>query len=82
METIKLLEESFLWVKGISETIINEAKEETGAILKIFLATLAVSILGNMLVVKPKISEWGVIAAGEGVIGAGESNSNESRTRI
>ena len=57
METIKLLEESFLWVKGISETIINEAKEETGAILKIFLATLAVSILGNMLVVKPKISE-------------------------
>ena len=82
METIKLLEESFLWVKGISETIINEAKEETGAILKIFLATLAVSMLGNMLVVKPKISEWGVIAAGEGVIGAGESKSNESRTRI
>ena len=57
METIKLLEESFLWVKGISETIINEAKEETGAILKNFLATLAVSMLGNMLVVKPKISE-------------------------
>ena len=57
METIKLLEESFLWVKGISETITNEAKEETGAILKIFLATLAVSMLGNMLVVKPKISE-------------------------
>ena len=57
METIKLLEESFLWVKGISETIINETKEETGAILKIFLATLAVSMLGNMLVVKPKISE-------------------------
>ena len=57
METIKLLEESFLWVKGISETITNEAKEETGAILKNFLATLAVSMLGNMLVVKPKISE-------------------------
>ena len=28
METIKLLEESRLWVKGISETINNEAKEE------------------------------------------------------
>ena len=46
------------------------------------MAILDVSILGNMLAVKPKISEWGVIAAGEGVIGAGESNSNESRTRI
>ena len=57
METIKLLEESRLWVKGISKAINNKAKEETGDILRIFLATLAVSILGNMLAVKPKISE-------------------------
>ena len=63
MERIKLPEESRLWVKGISKTINNEAKEETGDILRIFLATLAVSILGNMLAVKPKISEWRVIAA-------------------
>ena len=59
MKIVKLLEESRLLIKRISETIKNEAREQKGGILQMLLGTLAASILGNAL------SGRGVIRAGK-----------------
>ena len=66
MKMFKSLEESELLIKGISETIKNEAKEQKGGILPVILVTLAASILRNALTRK------GIIRAGEGTIRAGQ----------
>ena len=55
------LEGSGLLIKGLSETIKNEKKEQKGGSLSMLLGTLASSILGNVLPGR------GVICAGEGV---------------
>ena len=44
MKTVKLLEESGLLVKGISETIKNETKEQKGEFLIMLFGTLPASI--------------------------------------
>ena len=49
MKIVKSLEESGLLIKGISETIKNEAKEQNSGFLEMLLGTLAASILGNAL---------------------------------
>ena len=49
MKIVKSLEESGLLIKGVNETIKNEAKEQKGGFLPVLLATLAASILGNAL---------------------------------
>ena len=60
-------EASGLLIKGISETIKNEAKEQKGgALFSMILGTLAASVLGNTLTGR------GVIRVGEGTIRAGE----------
>ena len=46
---IKSLEDSGLLLKGVSETIQNEAKKEKGVLLGMFLGTLGASLLGNIL---------------------------------
>ena len=66
MKIIKSLEKSGILIKGISETIKNEAKEQKGRFLPMLLRTLAASILGNTLTGK------GVIRAGEGTIRVGQ----------
>ena len=47
MKIVKSLEESRLLIKGISETIKNEAKEQKGRFLLMLLRILTASILGN-----------------------------------
>ena len=59
MKIVNSLEESKLLIKGISETIKNEAKEQKGGFLPMLLGTLAHNMLGNTLTGK-----W-VIRAGE-----------------
>ena len=48
MKKIKSLEESGLLIKGISETIKNEAKEQKGGFLGMLLGTLGASLLDNL----------------------------------
>ena len=67
MKIVKSLEEAGLLIKGISETIKNEAKEQKGGFLSILLGTLAASILGNALAGK------GILRVGEKVTRAGEN---------
>ena len=66
MKIVKPLEESGLLIKGVSETIKNEAKEQRGGFLGILLGTIDVSLLGNLLMGK------GTIRAGKGTVKAGE----------
>ena len=68
---IKSLEDSGLLLKGVSETIQNEAKEQKGGFLSMLLGTLGASLLGNILAGK------GINRAGEGVIRAGYGNKRK-----
>ena len=64
---LKLLEESGLLIKGVSQTIKNEAKEQKEGFLSMLLGTLDASLLGNLLTGK------GVIRACECTIRAGQN---------
>ena len=49
LKIAKSLENSGLLLKGVSETIKNEAKEQKGGFLSMLLGTLGANLLGNML---------------------------------
>ena len=75
MKILISLEESGLLIKGVSETVENEAKEEKGGFLNMLLATLGASLLGNLLAGKGAIATSqgrGTIRAGEGTVRAGQ----------
>ena len=59
-------EESGLLIKGLSEKIKNEAKEQKGRFLGIWLGTLGASLSANLLTGK------GTVRGGEGTLRAGE----------
>ena len=69
-KTVKSLEDSGVLLKGVSETIQNEAKEQRGGFLSMLLGTLGASLLGDLLT--KNLSGKGVIRSGEGVIRADE----------
>ena len=74
---VKSLEDSGLLFKGVSE---NEAKEQRGGFLSMFLGTLGVSLLGNILAGKGAIAKRqgrGINRAGEGVIRSGYRNKRQ-----
>ena len=54
MKIVKSLKDSGLLLKGVSETIQNEAKEQKGGFLSMLLGTLGASLLGNILAGKGK----------------------------
>ena len=66
MKRVKSLDEFGLFIKGVSELIENEAKEQKGGFLSMLLGTLGANLLGNMLAGK------GVIRAGEDTIMEGQ----------
>ena len=70
MKIIRSLEESGLLIKGVSETIKNEAKEQKGVFLSMLLGNLGTSLLGNLLAGTIRAEE-GKIRVGEATIRAG-----------
>ena len=46
---VKSLEDSDLLLKGVTETVQNEVKEQKGGFLSMLLGTLGASLLGNIL---------------------------------
>ena len=64
---MKSLEESGLLIKGVSETIQNEAKDQKGGSLSMLLGTLGASLSGNLLTGK------GVMRVGEGTFRADQN---------
>ena len=71
IEIVKSLEDSGLLLKGVTESVENEIKEQKGGFLSMSLGTLGASLLGNLLAGK------GVDRAGEGIVRAGEGNKSE-----
>ena len=49
LELVKSLEASGLLIKGVSEPVENEAKQEKGGFLSMLLSTLRAILLGNLL---------------------------------
>ena len=69
IKIIKSLEDSGLLLKGVTESVQNEVKEQKGGFLSMLLGTLGASLLGNLLTGKR------IHRAGEGIVRAGEGNN-------
>ena len=76
LKIVKSLENSGLLLKGVSETIQHEAKEQRGGFLSMLLGTLRASLLGDIL--SKGLSGKGVLRAGEGTIRAGYGSKRPS----
>ena len=76
LKIVKSLEDSGVLLKGVSETIQNEAKEQRGRFLSMLLGTLGASLLGDLLT--KNLSGKGVIRAGERTIRAGYGSKKSS----
>ena len=69
LKIVKFLEDPGVLLKGVSETIQHEAKEQRGGFRSMLLGTLGASLLGDVL--SKGLSGRGVIRAGEGTVRAG-----------
>ena len=76
LKIVKSLEDSDVLLKGVSETIQHEAKEQRGGFLSMLLGTLGAYLLGDIL--SKGLSGKGVIRAGEGTIRAGYGSKRAS----
>ena len=78
IKIVKSLEDSGLLLKGVTETVQNEVKEQKGGFLSMLLGTLGASLLGNLLTGKGIYRAGkgkGINRAGEGVLRAGYGNN-------
>ena len=73
IKIVKSLEDSGLLLKGVTETVQNEVKEQKGGFLSMLLGTLGASLLGNILAGK-----W-INKAGDGFIRAGYGSSVKNK---
>ena len=64
---VKSLEDSDLLLKGVTESVQNEVKEQKGGLLSMLLGTLGASLIGNLLTGKGVNKKYkGIHRAGEG----------------
>ena len=84
IKIVKSLEDSGLLLKGVTETVQNEIKEQKGGFLSKLLGALSASLLGNLLTGKGAIATSqgrrtvkgkGINRAGEGIVRAGYGNN-------
>ena len=69
IKIIQSLEDSNILLKGVTNTIKNEAKEQNGEFLSMLLGTLGASLLGNLL-------------SGKGIARAGYGHPSKKGKRI
>ena len=77
IKIVKYLEDSGLLLKGVTETVQDEVKEQKGGFLSMLLAALGGSLLGNRLTGKGIYragKRKGTNRAGKGVLRAGCGN--------
>ena len=73
IKIVKSLGDSGLLLKGVTETVQNEVKEQKGGFLSTLLGTLGASLLGNLLTGKEIYRAGkgkGINRAGEGIVRA------------
>ena len=71
IKIVKSLEDSGLLLKGVTESVQNEVKEQKGGFRSMLLGTLGASLLGNLLVgqgVNTAGKGRGINRAGEGIV--------------
>ena len=79
IKIVQVLEDSNILLKGVTETVKNETKEQKGGFLSMLLGTLGERLLGNLITGK------GVVRAGsgnnkeKGVVRAGYGNNNKGK---
>ena len=66
MKIVQALELSGILLKGVTETIKDETKEQKEAFLSMLLGTLGASLLGN------SVTRKRTVRAGEGTVRVGE----------
>ena len=76
LKIVKSLEDAGVLLKGVSDRIQNEAKEQRGGFLSMLLGNLGASLLGDLLT--KNLSGKGTIRAGEGTIRAGNGSKKPS----
>ena len=69
IKIVKSLKDSGLLLKGTTESVQNEVKEQKGAFLSMLLGTLGASLLENLLTGKGVNKKGkGIHRAGEGIV--------------
>ena len=78
IKIVKSLEDCDLLLKGVTETVQNEIKEQKGGFLSMLLGTLGTSLLGNLLTRKGINKNKN--QASEEILRAGYRNKNNNKT--
>ena len=74
------LEDSGLLLKGVTETVQNDVKEQKEGFLSMLLGTLGANLLGNLLTAKGIYRAEkgrGINRAGEGIVRDGYENKTD-----
>ena len=79
IKTVQALEDSNILLKGVTETVKNETKEQKGGFLSMLLGTLGASLLGNLLTGKGFVRAGSGNNKGKGVVRAGYCNNNKGK---
>ena len=79
IKIVQALEDSNILLKGVTETVKNETKEQKGGFLSMLLGTLGASLLGNLLTGKGFVRAGSGNNKGKGVVRAGYGNKNKGK---
>ena len=70
-------------MKGVTETVKNETKEQKGGFLRMLLGTLGANLLGNLLTGKGLVrAGYGNKNKGKGVVRAGYGNQSKNKVNF
>ena len=81
MKIIQALEDSNILLKGVTETIKNETKEQKGGFLSMLLSTLGASLFGNILAGKGIVRAGSGNKRGKGIVRAGSGRPSSSASQ-
>ena len=74
IKIVQALENSNILLKGVTETVKNETKEQKGGFLSMLLGTLGAILLGNLLTGKGIVRAGSGNNKGKGIVRAGYGN--------
>ena len=79
IKIVQALEDSNILLKGVTETVKNETKEQKGGLRSMLLGTLGASLLGNLLTRKGVVRPGYGNNKGKGVVRAGYGNQLKNK---
>ena len=81
MKIVQPLEDSKILLKGVTNTIKNETKEQNGGFLSMLLGTLGASLLGNLLSGKgiARTGYGNLLREGKGIVRAGYGDHSQNK---